>query len=75
MYDEYGNVITKLIQKRCMYCIPNYGQISQVFNEEAFYEYELVNEQGVDFVKIVLNVEQAERLAKYNGLVVSKHRD
>lgn len=52
-----------------MYTIPNHGQVNRCFNEEAFYEYELVDSTKVHTgIRFVLNVEQADAFAKLNGL-------
>lgn len=73
MFDEYGNKIVAMIQGKFIYSIPNHGQIPKHFFEESFYQYKLITNKGTESgMSTILNVVNAERLAKNNNLIIIK---
>jgi len=71
MFDCYGNKQVYLVKpSKVDYAVPNHGQIDRVFNEVTFRTYRTMAEQGGTGFSVQLHQENAERLAKLNGLVL-----
>ena len=76
MKTEYNQKIIGILQKHLRYAVPNHGQISRHFAEQAFYEYCLITEDFTESgMRVTLDIEQAVRFTGNNNIRILKECD